>query len=153
MAPPQLITDFMRLMLLLAPSAAIICLVLAGLGLRQGSLPDALVGGNFAKWMFWAIVFLTLPQLISWFPSFGVPASLPSGGIGTGWMATLQKGLAHFVQNLVIKRLATSFAAFFALRAIIATVQGGHPLPSILGAMFLLALQATIALLQGYNSG
>jgi hypothetical protein len=74
MAPPQLITDFMRLMLLLAPSAAIICLVLAGLGLRQGSIPDALVGGNFAKWMFWAIVFLTLPQLISWFPSFGVPA-------------------------------------------------------------------------------
>ena len=99
MAPPQLITDFMRLMLLLAPSAAIICLVLAGLSLRQGSVPDALIGGNFAKWMFWAIVFLTLPQLISWFPSFGVPASLPSGGIGTGWMATLQSDLANFVQN------------------------------------------------------
>jgi len=58
MAPPQLIADFMRLMLLLAPSAAVICLVLAGLSLRQGSVPDALVGGNFAKWMFWAIVFL-----------------------------------------------------------------------------------------------
>jgi hypothetical protein len=51
MAPPQLISDFMRLMLLLAPSAAIICLVLAGLSLRQGSIPDALIGGNFAKWM------------------------------------------------------------------------------------------------------
>jgi hypothetical protein len=111
MAPPQLITDFMRLMLLLAPSAAIICLVLAGLGLRQGSVPDALVGGNFAKWMFWAIVFLTLPQLISWFPSFGVPASLPSGGIGTGWMANLQSGLANFVQNFLLTRLATFFFA------------------------------------------
>jgi hypothetical protein len=153
MNPPQLITDFMQLLVLLAPSAAAICLVLAGLSLRQGSIPDAFIGGNFAKWMFWAIVFLTLPQLISWFPSFGVPASLPAGGIGTGWMATLQADLANFVQNLVIKRLATSFAAFFALRAIIATVQGCHPLPSILGAMFLLALQATIALLQGYNSG
>ena len=97
MAPPQLITDFMRLMLLLAPSAAVICLVLSGLSLRQGSVPDALIGGNFAKWMFWAIVFLTLPQLISWFPSFGVPASLPGGGIGTGWMATLQSDLANFV--------------------------------------------------------
>src|SRR5580658_3650735 len=64
MAPPQLITDFMRLMLLLAPSAAVICLVLSGLSLRQGSVPDALIGGDFAKWMFWAIVFLTLPQLI-----------------------------------------------------------------------------------------
>ena len=77
MAPPQLITDLMRLMLLLAPSAAIICLVLAGLGLRQGSIPDALVGGNFAKWMFWAIVFLTLPrthQLVSFVWSAGIAA-------------------------------------------------------------------------------
>ena len=153
MAPPQLITDFMRLMLLLAPSAAIICLVLAGLGLRQGSVPDALVGGNFAKWMFWAIVFLTLPQLISWFPSFGVPASLPGGGIGTGWIANLQSGLANFVQNFLLTRLATSFAAFFVLRAILDTVQGGHPLPSILGAMFLLAIQTTLNLINGYNSG
>ena len=86
MAPPQLITDFMRLMLLLAPSAAVICLVLAGLSLRQGSFPTPLIGGNFAKWMFWAIVFLTLPQLISWFPSFGVPASLPgAASVPDGW--------------------------------------------------------------------
>jgi hypothetical protein len=35
-------------MLLLAPSAAIVCLVLAGLGLRQGSVPDAstVIGGR-----------------------------------------------------------------------------------------------------------
>src|ERR1700684_2614967 len=117
MAPPQLITDFMRLMLLLAPSAAIICLVLAGLGLRQGSVPDALVGGNFAKWMFWAIVFLTLPQLISWFPSFGVPASLPSGGIGTGWMANLQSGLAKLVEHFFVTRRATLLGGIFAPRA------------------------------------
>jgi hypothetical protein len=113
MAPPQLISDFMSLMLLLAPSAAIICLVLAGLSLRQGSIPDALVGSTFAKWMFWAVVFLTLPQLISWFPSFGVPAPLPGGGIGTGWMANLQTDVANFVQNFVLNRLALTFAAFF----------------------------------------
>src|SRR5258708_25801702 len=101
MAPPQLITDLMRVMLLLAPSAAIICLVLAGLNLRQGSIPDALVGGNFAKWLFWAIVFLTLPQLISWFPSVGVPAPLPTGCSGTGWMRNLQPDRSNFVQNFV----------------------------------------------------
>jgi hypothetical protein len=153
MAPPHLITDFMRLMLLLAPSAAIICLVLAGLSLRQGSIPDALIGGNFAKWMFWAVVFLTLPQLISWFRSFGVPAPLPGGGVGTGWMANLQADVANFVQNFVMNRLALTFAAFFVLRAILDTIQSGHPLRSILGAMFLLAIQTTLNLIQGYNSG
>ncbi len=153
MNPPQLISDFITLLVSLAPSAAIICMVLAGLGLRQGSIPDAFVGGNFSKWMFWAIVFLTLPQLISWFPSFGVPASLPAGAIGTGWMANLQTDMANFVQNLIVRRLAISFSAFLVLRAILAAVQGGHPLPSILGAMFLMALPATLALVQGYNSG
>jgi hypothetical protein len=103
--------------------------------------------------MFWAIVFLTMPQLISWFPSFGVPAPLPSGGIGTGWMANLQSDLANFVQNFVLTRLATCFAAFFVLRAILGMVQGGHPLPSILGAMFLLAIQTTRNLINSYNSG
>jgi hypothetical protein len=60
----------------------------AGLSLRQSGGPTALIGGNFSKWMFWAIVFITLPGLLSWFPSFGVPASLPGGGIGTGWRRT-----------------------------------------------------------------
>lgn len=153
MAAPQLIQDLLRVMLLLAPSAAVVCLVLAGISLRQGSIPDAFVGSSFSKWMFWAIVFLTLPQLIGWFPSFGVPAALPGGGIGTGWLANLQADISNFVQNFVVSRLAVSLAAFLVLRAILDTVQGGHPLPSVLGAMFLLAIQTTLNLIQSYNSG
>ena len=90
--------------------------------------------------------------LISWFPSFGVPAPLPNGGIGTGWMANLQTDLSSFVQNFVMTRLATSFAAFFVLRAILDTIQGGHPLPSIIAAMFLLAIQTTLTLIKGYTA-
>jgi len=153
MAIPQLLSDLIRLMLLLAPLAAVLCLILAGISLRREGGPAAVVGGNFAKWMFWAIVFITLPGLISWFPSFGVPAPLPGGGVGTGWMANLQNDLASFVNNFVVKRLATSLAAFFVLRAILDTIQGGHPLPSILAAMFLLAAQTTLNLIQQLNSG
>ena len=153
MATPQLLSDFIKLMLLLAPSAAVLCLILAGVILRREGEPAAVVGGTFAKWMFWAIVFLTLPGLISWFPSFGVPANLPAGGIGTGWMANLQSDLANFMSNFVVTRLATSLAAFFVLRAILDTIQGEHPLPSILVAMFLLAVQTTLNLIQSYNTG
>ena len=153
MATPLLLSDFIRMMLLLAPSAAVLCLILAGVSLRREGGPAAVVGGTFAKWMFWAIVFLTLPGLISWFPSFGVPANLPAGGIGTGWMANLQSDLASFMSNFVVTRLATSLAAFFVLRAILDTIQGGHPLPSILAAMFLLAVQTTLNLIGSYNTG
>lgn len=153
MATPQLISDLIRLLMLLAPSAAILCLILAGISLRREGGPNAIIGGTFAKWMFWAIVFITLPGLLSWFPSFGVPTPLPGGGIGTGWMANLQSDLANFMSNFVVTRLATSLAAFFVLRAILDTIQGSHPLPSILAAMFLLALQTTLNLIESYNNG
>jgi hypothetical protein len=153
MAPPQLVSDFVQLMLLLATPAAVICLMLAGLSLRQSGGPRAVIGGSFSKWMFWAIVFVTLPGLISWFPSFGVPAPIPGGGIATGWMANLQADLTNFVQNFVVTRLATSLAAFYVLRAILEMLQGGHPLPSVISAMFLLAVQATFNLIKSYNSG
>jgi hypothetical protein len=153
MAPPQLVSDFVQLMLLLATPAAVICLMLAGLSLRQSGGPRAVIGGSFSKWMFWAIVFVTLPGLISWFPSFGVPAPIPGGGIATGWMANLQADLTNFVQNFVVTRLATSLAAFYVLRAILEMVEGGHPLPSVISAMFLLAVQATFNLIKSYNSG
>ena len=141
MTPPQLISDLIRLMLLLAPSAAVLCLILAGISLRREGGPAAVVGANFGKWMFWAIMFITLPGLIGWFPSFGVPAPVPGGGDGTGWVASLQNDLANFVNNFVVKRLATWLASLFVLRAILDagdldTFWGGHPLPSILFGRF-----------------
>ena len=55
----QMINDGIGLLLGLAPVAALVALVLAGLALRnQGS---ALQNGRFGLWMFWAAVMLTLP--------------------------------------------------------------------------------------------
>ena len=39
------------------------------------------------------------------------------------------------------------------LRSILDTAEGGHPLPSILAALFLLGTEATYALMQQYNTG
>jgi hypothetical protein len=81
MAVPQLLNDIVNVLLLLAPSAAFLCLVLAGISLRrEGGGTSFLIGGGFTKWMFWAVVFLTLQPLLSWFSSFGVNVPLPAGG-------------------------------------------------------------------------
>jgi hypothetical protein len=111
------------------------------------------IGGGFTKWTFWAIVFLTLQPLLSWFTSFGVPVPLPGGGIATGWLANFQADLAQFVTNFVVQRLVPTLAAFFVLRAILDAASGQHPLPSILAAMFLLGTQTTYNLLRSYNTG
>ena len=73
MAPPQLLNDIISVMLLLAPSAALLSLVIAGINLRREGTMTFTIGGGFTKWMFWAIVFLTLQPLLSWFTSLEFP--------------------------------------------------------------------------------
>src|SRR5581483_11422194 len=82
MTTPQLLRDVISVLLLLAPSAALLSLVLAGVSLRREGTMTFVIGGGFTKWMFWAVVFLTLQPLLSWFPSFGVALPLPSGAPG-----------------------------------------------------------------------
>jgi hypothetical protein len=153
MATPQLLNDIISVLLLLAPSAAILSLVIAGISLRREGTMTFAIGGGFTKWMFWAVVFLTLQPLLSWFTSFGVPVPLPGGGTATGWLANFQADLALFVTNFVVQRLVPTLAAFLVLRAILDAASSQNPLLSILAAMFLLATQTTYNVLQSYNTG
>lgn len=153
MAVPQLLNDIIQALLQLAPAASLVALVLAGVSLRGEAGPTFVVGGSFTKWMFWAVLFLTLVPLVGWFSSFGVAAPLPSGGIRSSWLASFQSDVSSFVTSFVVGRMVTTLAAYFVLRAILDTASGGHPLPSVLAAMFLLGTQATYSLIQGYNTG
>ncbi len=152
MAVPQLLNDAIQTLLSLAPAAALVALVLAGLSLwREGG--TTFLGGGFTKWMLWAIVLVTLGPLLSWFTSFGVAAQLPSGGIGAAWLASFKADISNFVSAFVVGRMIPILAAFFVLRAILDSAAGGHPLPSVLAAMFLLGVQSTYTLIQSYNTG
>ncbi len=153
MAVPQLLDDIIQVLLLLAPAGALVALVLAGISLRREGGTTFLIGGSFTKWMFWAVAFVTLQPLLGWFSSFGVGVPLPTGGIATSWLSSFESDISSFVTNFVVGRLATTLAAYFVLRAILDTASAGHPLPSILAAMFLLGTQTTYALIQSYNTG
>lgn len=152
MPTPQLLSDVISLLLLLAPSAASVSLVLAGIALRHDGSAAFVIGGSFTKWMFWAVVFLTLQPLLTWFTSFGIATSLPGSGISTPWLANVQSDIASFVAKFVVGRIVPTLAAFFVLRAILDTATGEHPLPSLIAAMFLLGIQTTFSLIQGYNT-
>lgn len=154
MRTPQLLIDIANLMLLLAPSASLLCLVLAGISLRRetGGI-SFVIGGGFTKWMFWAVVFLTLPALLTWFTSFGVNVPSLGGSISSSWLASFQSDVSRFFQDFVMARMVPVLAAFMVLRAILDTVEGGHPLPSILAALFLLGAQTTYALMGQFNTG
>ena len=144
-----LINDGIGILLGLAPAAALVALVLAGLALRnQGSIFQ---NGKFALWVFWAIVMLTLPQLLSWFSGFGVAVPIAGGG-GTAVLNAVQTSVTNFVNSFVVGVFAPVMAAWLVLRAVIDVAEGHSPLFSILGAMFLLSIGTTSTLLQGWNS-
>lgn len=153
MAVPQLLSDILRVLIDLAPAAALVALVLAGISLRREAASTFFMGGGFTKWMFWAVLFVTLTPLLGWFSSFGVSTPVPSGGIGTSWLNSFQADVSNFVNTFIVGRIVTTLAAYFVLRAILETASGGHPLASILAAMFLLGTQATYTLISSYNSG
>ncbi len=153
MAVPQLLNDVIQVLLQLAPAASLVSLVLAGISLRREGGTTFLVGGSFTKWMFWAVVFVTLVPLLGWFTSFGVSAPVPEGGIGSSWLASFESAVSSFVTNFIAGRIITTLAAFFVLRAILDAASGEHPLPSILAGMFLLGVQPTYSLIESYNTG
>jgi hypothetical protein len=149
---PQLLNDIVSVLLLLAPSAALLSLVLAGASLRREGMTVA-IGGGFSKWMLWSVLFVTLHPLLGWFTSFGVAPPIPAGGIASSWLSSFQSDVAQFITNFVLQRMVPTLAAFFVLAAILDAASGQHPLPSIVAAMFLLGTQTTYSLIQGYNSG
>lgn len=147
----NLIQDGIRLLLALTVPASLVALVLAGLALRrEGTIAFSVGGGGFSKWMFWAIVMLTIPQLLAWFPFAG---PLPGGGIGVGWMNAFRVEVVDFVTRFVVTRLVPVLAAWLVLRSVLDVVGGGSPIPSILAAMFLLSVSATHALFESWNNG
>ena len=154
MQTPQLLTDIANVMMLLAPSAALLCLVLAGISLRRdtGGVNFA-IGGGFTKWMFWAVIFVTLPGLLIWFSNSGVSVPSLGGGISSAWLSSFETAVSGFVQNLVMARMVLVLAAFMGLRAILDMAEGESPLPSVLAAFFLLGVQTTYTLIQQYNTG
>lgn len=154
MAVPDLLKDLIRLLLNLAPVAALGCLVLAGISLRREGGINFYIGGGFSKWVFWAVAFVTLPQTLNFLVARGVNIPLPGGvALSTDWLRTIEDGIVVFMNDLVVPRLVPTLAAFFVLRAILDAVESNSPLRSILTAMFLLAVSTTFGLIRSFNSG
>src|SRR5215471_10686125 len=151
----HLVDDIVNVLFLLAPAAAVLCMILAFIHLRHEGGITFSIGGGFTRYMMWAIVFLTLHPMLSWFSGFGIHTQLPSGVVGdlnTPWMQTLVNDINQFVNSFIVARLAPTIAAFFVLRAILDAANGENPLASIVVSMLLLGIQTTISMIQGFNS-
>jgi hypothetical protein len=150
---PQIIVDLMKLLFDLAVPSAICTMVLAGIALRREGGLDFQAGGHFQKWVLWSVIFLTLPQLLSWLAAQGITLPTQGGSIGSPWVMSLETSFNNFVSGVVVTRLVPVLAAFFVLKAVLDAAQGQSPLASVVTAIFLLGTSSTVQLMQSWNSG
>lgn len=153
MTIPQLLVDLLQLLFDVAVPAAVCTMALAGLALRQESGVNFEVGGKFQRWMLWSVILLTLPQFLSWFAAQGITLPPQAAGIGGPWLRSIETSITSFVTDVVLTRLVPVLAAFFVLKAALDTAQGRSPLGSVISAMFLLTISASVTMMQSWNSG
>ena len=153
MPVPQFLSDLLQLLLGLAVPAAFCTLAAAGMSLRHEGGTNFHVNGRVGKWVMWTVVFLTLPQLLSWIAAQGITVPSGSGSVGTSWLASMQTIFTNFVNQIVVAKLVPVLAAYFVLKACLDGAAGENPLASIVSALFLMSLSATMQLFQGWNDG
>ena len=153
MPVPQFLSDLLQLLLGLAVPAAFCTLAAAGVSLRHEGGTNFHVNGRVGKWVLWTVVFLTLPQLLSWIAAQGITVPSGSGSIGTSWLASMQTIFTNFVNQVVVAKFVPVLAAYFVLKACLDGAAGENPLASIIAALFLMSLSATMQLMQGWNDG
>ena len=153
MPVPQFLLDLLQLLLNLAVPAAFCTLAAAGVNLRHEGGTNFHVNGRVGKWVLWTVVFLTLPQILSWIAAQGITVPSGSGSVGTPWLASMQNMLTNFVNQIVVAKFVPILAGYFVLKATLDGAAGENPLASIIAALFLMSLSATVQLLQGWNSG
>lgn len=153
MTIPQLLTDLLQLLLDLAVPSAMCTMLLAGLALRQEGGVNFEAGGRFQRWMLWSVILLTVPQSLSWFAAQGIALPPQAVGISGPWLRSLEASFHSFAVDVVLGRLTPVLAAFFVLKAALDLAQGYSALPSLISAMFLLSIAASVQLMQSWNSG
>src|SRR2546422_9667639 len=102
MTIPQMLSDIVPLLMQLLPAMALLSLLLAGIALRMEGGSTFLIGGTFTKWMLWAIIMMTMPQLLLWFSFFGLPVPVTAGPIATSWLTGIGNDVSIFINSFVI---------------------------------------------------
>jgi hypothetical protein len=153
MPVPQFLFDLLQLLFDLAVPAAFCTLAAAGVSLRHEGGTNFHIGGRTGKWILWTVVLLTIPQLLSWIAAQGINVPSGSGSVGTSWLASIETIFKNFVNQIVVAKLVPILAGYFVLKATLDGASGENPLGSIVAAIFLMSLSATMQLFQGWNSG
>jgi hypothetical protein len=132
------------------PVVALGCVLAAALSLRGEGGMNFHIGGGFARWMLWAIIFLSLPTIPKLLSVLGVPNITQAQAGTSSYMTGLQGVVSTFVTDYLVGKFAAAVAGFLVLKALLDSNEGKTPLPSLISAIFVLSVQGTWTLAKGW---
>ncbi len=133
---------------------ALFCLIMAGLQIRREGGINIDTSGNFAKWLLWSCIFLTLAQIQQWLSlNLGLTISASFGNSSASYATPIVQGVTTFVNSVMRDAFVPVAAGALVVKAVLDNAEGRNPLGSIVSAMFLLGVVGMFTTLQGWQDG
>jgi hypothetical protein len=126
------------------------CFVAATISFRSGSGTNFEFGSGFVQWLFWGMVFLSLPALPSLMSAAGITMTAPSG-VAPAYISGLQTALVWFTQTYLITKIVPVVAGALVLKALFDSAEGKSPVPSTISALLVLSTSALWTMANGWG--
>lgn len=151
MAPPFL-TGLYGLLIGAAPYMALGCFVAAAVSFRSGGGLNFEFGGGFTKWIFWGMVFLSLPAIPTFLTAAGIPLQTPgTSSTSSPYLSGLLGLVQNFTSNYLVSHLVPVVGAALVLKALLDSAEGNSPIPSLVSALLVLSVQALWTMAQSWS--
>jgi hypothetical protein len=137
------LTGLYGLLIGAAPYMALGCFVAATVTFRTGGGTNFDLGGGYVKWLFWAMLFLSLQGLPNFMSLIGIPWKPPTAtSASQAYLAPLQTMVQNFTNNYLVKVLIPVVGAALVLKALLDSAEGNSPMPSLVSALLVLSTNA-----------
>jgi hypothetical protein len=148
---PPFLSGLFSLLIGAGPLVALCCFVVATISFRSGGGTNFELGSGFVQWLFWGMVFLSLPALPALMSAAGIPMQPPSTGAEPAYISGLQTALAYFVNTYLLNKIVPLAAGALVLKALFDSAEEKSPIPSLVSAMLVLSTSALWTMATAWN--
>jgi hypothetical protein len=128
------------------------CFVAATISFRSGGGTNFEFGSGFIQWVFWGMIFLSLPALPALMNAAGIPMVAISGTTPV-YMSKLLDAVTFFTQTYLITKIVPVVGAALVLKALFDSADGKSPVPSLVSALLVLSTNALWTMASAWSLG
>jgi hypothetical protein len=110
------------------------------------------IGSGFTHWLFWGMLFLSLPAIPALMGILGIQWVPPASG-SAGVFAKLLTSLNIFVYKYLLAKVVPLVAAALVLKSLLDGAEEKNPVPSLVSALLVLSSEPIYLMANGWGLG